>query len=72
MNKEGKTALQVAQENKFAEMEELIQDAMDGKTGKFDHIKIDWGLQEVWVWLVNCVCVCLSMCSSILSSCVAI
>lgn len=46
VNKEGKTALAIAKELGETELIELLQDAVEGKTGKFDHIKIDWGLQE--------------------------
>eukprot|EP00111_Clytia_hemisphaerica_P005677 TCONS_00016475-protein len=44
LNRQGKSALEIAKHNKFTEIIELLSD--DGKTGKFDHVKIDWGLHE--------------------------
>jgi len=46
VNKDGKTAQALAVDTKHMQVLELLQDAQDGRLGKFDNVKIDWGLEE--------------------------
>lgn len=43
-NKEGKTALDIAEEKKFDDCMELLQDASRNKFSKCEYIDIDWGV----------------------------
>ncbi|KAG1696149.1 ArfGAP with SH3 domain, ANK repeat and PH domain-containing protein [Nymphon striatum] len=45
-NREGKTPLEIAQENQFEICEELLKHALDGKKSLFENVIIDWGLSQ--------------------------